>query len=182
MSAFGRGQITPPTLPPDQYPCTLSSTTLMGQVCNWQNQQICLVGWMCTWTAPNWPLLTPQNHLRATHILIAFLAAAVETEQQDNDNRSIGMELLHWNHRKRSIRGCWHCRLQTHCQRQWVVHIIVKRIVISILFSRFNNVYLLRSMMADCGMPWHQEWGTMVAVGGWRPPWLACVCISPSFS
>ncbi len=39
---------------------------------------------------PNRPLLTTQNHLRATHILIAFLAAAAETKQQDNDNRSIG--------------------------------------------------------------------------------------------
>ncbi len=38
-------------------------------------------------------LSTPPNHLRAAHILIAFLAAATETEQQDNDNRSIG-----WNY------------------------------------------------------------------------------------
>jgi hypothetical protein len=36
------------------------------------------------------PLSTPQNHLRAAHILIAFLAAAMETKKQDNDNRSIG--------------------------------------------------------------------------------------------
>jgi hypothetical protein len=42
------------------------------------------------WTTPIQPLLTAQNHLRAAHILIAFLAAAVETEQQDDDNRSIG--------------------------------------------------------------------------------------------
>ncbi len=39
---------------------------------------------------PNQPLSTPPDHLRAAHILIAFLAAATETEQQDNDNRSIG--------------------------------------------------------------------------------------------
>ena len=45
---------------------------------------------MCTWTTPNQPLLTPQNHLRAAHISIAFLAATAETEQQDDDNRSIG--------------------------------------------------------------------------------------------
>jgi hypothetical protein len=32
----------------------------------------------------------PPDHLHAGHILIAFLAAAVETKQQDDDNRSIG--------------------------------------------------------------------------------------------
>ncbi len=36
------------------------------------------------------PLLTPLNHLHAAHILIAFLAAAAETEKKDDDNRSIG--------------------------------------------------------------------------------------------
>jgi hypothetical protein len=45
---------------------------------------------MRTQTMPNQLLLVPQNHLRAAHILIAFLAAAAETEQQDDDNRSIG--------------------------------------------------------------------------------------------
>jgi hypothetical protein len=40
---------------------------------------------------PNQPLLTPQNHLYAAHILIAFLAPAAETDQQDDDNRSIGL-------------------------------------------------------------------------------------------
>jgi hypothetical protein len=48
---------------------------------------------MCTWTMPNQPLLTPPNHLCAAHILIAVLAATVETKQQDNDTRSIG-----WNY------------------------------------------------------------------------------------
>jgi hypothetical protein len=48
---------------------------------------------MRTWTTPSHPLLTPPNHLCAAHILIAFLAAAAETEQQDNDIRSIG-----WNY------------------------------------------------------------------------------------
>jgi hypothetical protein len=42
------------------------------------------------WTTPNQPLSTPPDHLRAAHILIAFLAAAAETKQQDDDNRSIG--------------------------------------------------------------------------------------------
>jgi hypothetical protein len=45
---------------------------------------------MHTWTTPNGLLLTPPNHLHAAHILIAFLAAAVETKQQGDDNRSIG--------------------------------------------------------------------------------------------
>ncbi len=42
------------------------------------------------WTTPNQPLLTPPDHLPAAHILIAFLAAAAETKQQEDDNRSIG--------------------------------------------------------------------------------------------
>jgi hypothetical protein len=37
--------------------------------------------------------------------------------------------------------------------------------------SNFNNVDLLRGMLADCCMPRHREWGTMAAVGGWRPSW-----------
>jgi hypothetical protein len=45
---------------------------------------------MRTWTTPNRPLSPPPNHLRAAHILIAFIAAAAETKQQDNDTRSIG--------------------------------------------------------------------------------------------
>jgi hypothetical protein len=35
-------------------------------------------------------IVNPPDHLRAAHILIAFLAAATETEQQDDDKRSIG--------------------------------------------------------------------------------------------
>jgi hypothetical protein len=91
------------------------------------------------------------------------------------------MELLHWNRHRRSIRGCGHRHLQPHCHRWCIVHIIVKIIVINIFYSIFNNVDLLRSMSADCCMPWRQEWGTMAAVGGRRLPWLACVCILPSF-
>jgi hypothetical protein len=58
------------------------------------------------------------------------------------------------------------------CQHN--VHIRVILIVINIFFSSINNVDLLCSM-ADCCMPQRQEWGTMAAVGGERPPWLACV-------
>jgi hypothetical protein len=43
------------------------------------------------------------------------------------------------------------------------------------IFSSFDDVDLLRSMSADSFMHWHQEWGTMAAVGGLRPPCLACV-------
>jgi hypothetical protein len=46
------------------------------------------------------------------------------------------------------------------------------------IFSSFNDVDLLRSMSADCCMPQRQEWGTMAAVGGLRPPWLACAYFS----
>jgi hypothetical protein len=62
-----------------------------------------------------------------------------------------------------------------HHPRQQDVHIIVILLVINIYFSSFNNVDLLHSMLADCCMRWRQEWGTMAAMGGWRPPWLACV-------
>jgi hypothetical protein len=47
--------------------------------------------------------------------------------------------------------------------------------IVIFFYSSFNNVDLLRSMSADCCMPWHQEWGKMAAMGGRRPPWLACV-------
>jgi hypothetical protein len=54
-------------------------------------------------------------------------------------------------------------------------NIVVIVLVINIFLSSFNNVDLLHSMLADCCMPWRQEWGTMAAVGGRRLPWLACV-------
>ncbi len=49
-------------------------------------------------------------------------------------------------------------------------------------FSSFNNVDLLRSMSADCCMPWCREWCAMMAVGQRGPPWLVGACILPSFS
>ncbi len=55
------------------------------------------------------------------------------------------------------------------------MHIIVILIVINVFVSSFNDADLLRSMLADCCMPRRQEWGTMAAVGGRWPPWLACV-------
>jgi hypothetical protein len=62
-----------------------------------------------------------------------------------------------------------------HLRHQYDVHIIVILLVISIFFSSFNEVDLLRSVLADCCVPRHQEWGAIVAVGGRQPPWLACV-------
>jgi hypothetical protein len=50
-----------------------------------------------------------------------------------------------------------------------------------ICFSSFNDVDLFCSMLADCCMPRCRGWGTMVAVGQRRPPWLAGACILPSF-
>ena len=91
---------------------------------------------------------------------------------------------MRWNRRRRSILGCGHRWLQPHRRRQRVVHIIVKLIVISIVFSSFNNVDLLRSMSANCCMPRHKGWGTMAAVGRRRPPWLAgafCLAFLASF-
>ncbi len=47
------------------------------------------------------------------------------------------------------------------------MHIIVKIIVIYIFFSSFNDIDLLGSMLADCCMPWHQEWG-LVGISAWN--------------
>jgi hypothetical protein len=54
------------------------------------------------------------------------------------------------------------------------MHILVITLVMNIYFSSFNGVDLLHSMLADSCMPWRQKWGTMAAVGGRQPPWLAC--------
>jgi hypothetical protein len=34
------------------------------------------------------------------------------------------------------------------------------------------------NMLADCQMRWSREWGTMAAIGQWRPPWSMGVCFS----
>jgi hypothetical protein len=39
-------------------------------------------------------------------------------------------------------------------------------------FFNSNNLDLLHSMLADCCLPQHLGGGTMVAMGGWWPPWL----------
>jgi hypothetical protein len=61
-----------------------------------------------------------------------------------------------------------------NCCCQHNVHVIVILLLI-FFYSSFNNVDLLRSMLADCCVPWRQEWGTMAAVGGRQPQLLACV-------
>ena len=91
------------------------------------------------------------------------------------------MDLLRRNRQIRPIRCCGHCCLQPHCRRRRIVHIIVlKLIVISIVFSSFNDVDLFCSMLADYCMPRRRGWGTMTAVGWRRPPWLAgaCICLA----
>jgi hypothetical protein len=39
------------------------------------------------------------------------------------------------------------------------------------IFSRFDNVNLFRSMLADCSVPRRREWGHKAGVGRRRPPW-----------
>jgi hypothetical protein len=46
---------------------------------------------------------------------------------------------------------------------------VIKRLIIRI-FSRFNTVDLLHSMLADCCMLRCREWGPITAVGRRRPP------------
>ena len=110
--------------------------------------------------AANQPLLTPPNGLRAAHVPTAFPAAAAVTELPDDVNRSIGRTYCVGTagdgpYAAAGIAAC----------SQHFVHIIVKLIVISIVFSSFNNVDLLRSMSANCCMPRHRGWGTMATVG-----------------
>jgi hypothetical protein len=47
----------------------------------------------------------------------------------------------------------------------------------------FNYITLLLILLADCCMPWRQEWRTMEAMGLWRPPWFigGGLCVLPSF-
>jgi hypothetical protein len=101
------------------------------------------------------PLLTPPNHLRAAHILIAFLAPTAETEKQDDNNRSIGRNYCIGTAADGPYvaAGIVACNLQPHRHCQHIAHIIVKIIVISIFFSSFNGIDLLHSISADCCMP-----------------------------
>ncbi len=59
---------------------------------------------------------------------------------------------------------------------QWMV----KLILITKTKPSFNNISLLRSMLADCHLPWPREWGAIAAMGWRRPPWSGCI-ILPSF-
>ncbi len=53
-------------------------------------------------------------------------------------------------------------------------------LVQTIIFSSFNDIDLLRSILANCCMGWCREKGTMAAVEQGRPPWLGYVFL-PSF-
>ncbi len=44
----------------------------------------------------------------------------------------------------------------------------------------FNDINLLRSMLADCHLPRRREWGAIAAAGWRRPPWSGCIFL-PSF-
>jgi hypothetical protein len=158
---------SPPPLAPDQNPCAPSPTTPM-RATTWR--------WECRIRPPrptvpidtaNRPLLTPPNGLCTAHDPTTFPATvAIVTELPDDVNRSIGGTYCIGTARRWPIRGgCGHHRLQPHHRRRRVVHIIFKLIVISIVFSSFNNVDLFCSMSANCCMPWRRGWGAMAAVG-----------------
>ncbi len=68
----------------------------------------------------------------------------------------------------------------TNTQARHVVEIANKYIEKTIIFSSFNDIDLLRSMLANCCMRWCQGEGTMAAIGQWRPSWLGCIFL-PSF-
>ena len=78
------------------------------------------------------------------------------------------------------ILGCGHRCLQLTALSSLTLHAHNSQINSNkYCFFSFNNVDLLRSMLADCCMPRCWGWGTMVAVG-WRwLPWprLAGACI-----
>jgi hypothetical protein len=48
------------------------------------------------------------------------------------------------------------------------------------IYSRFKGTDLLRSMLANFGMPQRQDRGAMAAMGRRRPPWSGCSFL-PSF-
>jgi hypothetical protein len=129
--------------------------------------------------AANRPLSTPPNPngLRAAHVPTLFPAATVVTELPDDINRSIG-----WTYCVGTAGtagdGPYAAVGIVACNRVVVVdlvHIMVQLIVISIVFSSFNDVDLFRSMPADCCMPRRRGWGTITALGRRRPPWLKSV-------
>jgi hypothetical protein len=129
---------SPPPLAPDQNPCAPSPTTPIRAQQWWCEHRIRPLRPVPIDTA-NRPLSTPPNGLRAAHVPTAFPAAPTH--------------------------GCgYHC-LQLHRCRRRVVHIIYKLIVISIVFSSFNNVDLLHSMSANGALwrPWDDS-----GRRGWR--------------
>jgi hypothetical protein len=145
---------SPPPLALDQNPCAPSPTTPM-RATTWRwERRIRPPRPTVPIDTANRPLLTPPNGLRTAHDPTTFPAAdAIVTELPDDVNRSIGGTYCVGTARRWPIHGCGHRRLQPHHRRRRVVRIIFKLIVISIVFSSFNNVDLLCSMSANCCMP-----------------------------
>jgi hypothetical protein len=90
MSTMSRDTFPSPLLARDLPPLSPINNTIVGSGMAQVDLPNLPVVETCTWTTPNQPLLTPQKHLRAVHISIAFLAATTKTKQQDYGNRSIG--------------------------------------------------------------------------------------------
>ncbi len=164
MSTIGSGQITPPPiLPPNQNPCILSHQQYW-----WEHQRGGGIARLSN--APNGAyqcsestVIDPlKSHLRQPCFDCFFC--------RHHGNWAIGQcqwvrraNLLHQNSQRQPINGCGHCCPKPYRCCEQVVRIIVKLIVI--FFYSFNVTHLLRSMLADCCMPWYREWGTMAAVG-----------------
>ena len=53
----------------------------------------------------------------------------------------------------------------SRCLASCAVPLMVIIVKITMIFSRFNDVNLFHSMLADCSVPWRREWGHMAAVG-----------------
>jgi hypothetical protein len=59
---------------------------------------------------------------------------------------------------------------QSHSPQHIVTTMVELRLII-IIFLSFNDTVLLRNILDYCCMRRRQEWGAMVAVERWRPPW-----------
>jgi hypothetical protein len=110
--------------------------------------------------AANQPTVTPPNCLCAAHVPTAFPPVAVGTELPDDANRSVGQTYCigiarDGPYTASRIVACNHIVV---VDASCTVHIIVKLIVISIVFSSFNDVNLLHTMLADRCMPLCPGW------------------------
>ncbi len=76
------------------------------------------------------------------------------------------MNLLHQNHRRQPMCSCGHCCLQPQCCHCCIVHIMLVKLIVINIFSSFDSIDLMCSMLADCCLPWRQEWGIMARPWG----------------